>query len=233
MSRCWVTETGPQVRLEALHHEYRDGTQQHRVLDGVNAHFERAETVALLGASGSGKSTLLNLIAGIESPVDGRIWVAGQEVSRMNERQRTLFRRRHVGFIYQFFNLVPGLTVLENIRLPQELNGTSPRQARQVAQQWLQRVGLSSRDGAYPETLSGGEQQRVAIARALAHGPGLILADEPTGSLDASTGEAILALLLDVARQNGTTLLMVTHSPAVAAATQRQLRLEDGVLVAA
>lgn len=225
-----MTEAGPQVRLEALRHDYRDGTQLHRVLDGINICFERSESVALQGASGSGKSTLLNLIAGIEPPVAGRIWVGDFEVSRFNERQRTLFRRRHIGFIYQFFNLIPGLTLLENIRLPQELNGTPSRQARQEARRMLQRVGLSSRAEAYPEAVSGGEQQRVAIARALVHRPDLILADEPTGSLDAITGRAILELLLEVTQQNGTTLLMVTHSTAVADAAQRRLRLANGHL---
>lgn len=228
-----MTDSAPQVRLQGLRHYYQDGTRQHRVLDGVDVRFERGESVALLGASGTGKSTLLNLIAGIEPPAAGQVWVAGVELSRLGERERTLFRRRHIGFIYQFFNLIPSLTLLENVRLPRELNGARPRDARKLALELLQRVGLGDRAGAYPEQISGGEQQRVAIARALAHRPALILADEPTGSLDAATGTEVLALLLDAVRRDGTTLLMVTHSESVAEAAQRRLRLGNGALVPA
>ncbi|OBS09775.1 ABC transporter [Acidihalobacter prosperus] len=219
--------------MQRLRHQYQDGERRHVVLDGVDVRFDRAESVALLGASGSGKSTLLNLIAGIEPPVAGQVWVAGVELSRLGERERTLFRRRHIGFIYQFFNLIPNLTLLENVRLPRELNGARPREARQLALDLLRRVGLDDRAGAYPEQVSGGEQQRVAIARALAHRPALILADEPTGSLDAATGAEVLGLLLDAVRSDGTTLLMVTHSESVAEAAQRRLRLTDGKLVPA
>ncbi|MEJ2633307.1 MAG: ABC transporter ATP-binding protein [Acidihalobacter sp.] len=216
--------------LRGLRHVYRDGAREHVVLKGVDMDIVRGERVALLGQSGSGKSTLLNLIAGIEPPAEGNVWVAGTELSRLGEHARTLFRRSHIGFVYQFFNLIPTLTLLENVRLPRELNGASPADARRAAADLLARVGLGDRAGAYPEQISGGEQQRVAIARALAHRPALILADEPTGSLDADTGTQVLELLAETARADGSALLMVTHSEAVAQSAQRVLRLRDGVL---
>jgi len=198
------------------------------VLAGVDFHIARSERVALLGASGSGKSTLLNLIAGIEPPDSGQIWVAGTELSGMREPAITLFRRRHIGFVYQFFNLLPTLTAMENIRLSRELNGASAAEARRLAKSLLQRVGMADRADAYPEQLSGGEQQRVAIARALAQRPALILADEPTGSLDAKAGELVLQMLDEAVRQDGTGLLMVTHSEQVATFAQRILYLHEG-----
>ncbi|APZ42483.1 ABC transporter ATP-binding protein [Acidihalobacter ferrooxydans] len=220
----------PLVRLEGVYHAYRDGAREHAVLRGVDITIARGERVALLGQSGSGKSTLLNLIAGIEPPVQGRITVAGVDLNGLDEHARTVFRRHHVGFVYQFFNLVPTLTLLENVRLPRELNGARPAEALRVAADLLTRVGLGDRGDAYPEQLSGGEQQRVAIARALAHRPALLLADEPTGSLDTQTGAQVLALLEEAARTDGTALLMVTHSEQVAQAAQRVIRLRDGVL---
>ncbi len=198
------------------------------MLAGVDFHIARSERVALLGASGSGKSTLLNLIAGIEPPDSGQIWVAGTELSGMREPAITLFRRRHIGFVYQFFNLLPTLTAMENIRLSRELNGASAAEARRLAKSLLQRVGMADRADAYPEQLSGGEQQRVAIARALAQRPALILADEPTGSLDAKAGELVLQMLDEAVRQDGTGLLMVTHSEQVATFAQRILYLHEG-----
>ena len=221
------------VCLRGLRHVYRDGAREHVVLKGLDMDIVRGERVALLGQSGSGKSTLLNLIAGIEPPAEGRVWVAGTELSRLGEHARTLFRRSHIGFVYQFFNLIPTLTLLENVRLPRELNGARPADARRAAAELLARVGLGERGEAYPEQISGGEQQRVAIARALAHRPALILADEPTGSLDAHTGSQVLQLLAEAARADGTALLMVTHSEAVAGSAQRVLRLRDGLLESA
>lgn len=218
------------VRVRGVRHAYRDGAREQVVLKGVDMHIGRGERVALLGQSGSGKSTLLNLIGGIEPPTKGRIWVAGTELAGLGEHARTLFRRRHIGFVYQFFNLIPTLTLLENVQLPRELNGARSAGARRVAAELLARVGLGDRGDAYPEQVSGGEQQRVAIARALAHRPALILADEPTGSLDAQTGEQVLGLLGEAATADGTALLMVTHSERVAASAQRVLRLRDGML---
>lgn len=216
------------ARLRDVRYSYIDGGRTHPVLAGVDFHIARSERVALLGASGSGKSTLLNLIAGIEPPDSGQIWVAGTELSGMREPAITLFRRRHIGFVYQFFNLLPTLTAMENIRLSRELNGASAAEARRLAKSLLQRVGMADRADAYPEQLSGGEQQRVAIARALAQRPALILADEPTGSLDAKAGELVLQMLDEAVRQDGTGLLMVTHSEQVATFAQRILYLHEG-----
>lgn len=226
-----MTDHGLQVLLDGVRYYYQDGSHRHLVLDGINASLARAESIALLGASGAGKSTLLNLIAGIELPVAGHVRISGVELSSLSERERTLFRRRHIGFVYQFFNLIPHLTLLENIRLPRELNGEHPRKAADYGLQWLQRMGLRDRAGAFPEQVSGGEQQRVAIARALVHQPDLVLADEPTGSLDADTGADVLKLLLETVSHNGTTLLLVTHSESVASQAQRQLELADGKLI--
>jgi putative ABC transport system ATP-binding protein len=184
----------------------------------------------LLGKSGSGKSTLLNLISGIDTPSGGAVWVDGQDLTRLSERERTLFRRRSIGFIFQFFNLVPTLTVLENVLLPLELNGRSGPAARAAAMAMLAEVGLDDRGPSYPDRLSGGEQQRVAIARALVHSPALILADEPTGNLDAETGQQVLALLDQLTRQAGRTMVMVTHSPEVVGLADRVFRITDGRL---
>ncbi len=220
------------IVLQQVSKGYREGDQWHTVLHNVDATFAQGETIALMGKSGSGKSTLLNLVSGIDTPDSGDILVAGQSLTRMNERDRTLFRRRMVGFVFQFFNLVPTLTVLENVLLPLELNGHSGVAARTTASELLAQVGLEARANAYPDRLSGGEQQRIAIARALVHAPPLILADEPTGNLDSDTSDHVLALLDRLVRQTGKTMLMVTHSPDVAAVADRVLHLRDGRLVA-
>ena len=220
----------PFVAVEALCHQYRQGGQQQTVLDSASFTLRRGETVALLGRSGSGKSTLLNLLSGIDLPASGRIVVEGVDLAQLDERQRTLFRRRHIGFIYQFFNLVPGLTAAENIALVLELNGSTPAQALARSRQALEEIGMAYKAAAYPEQLSGGEQQRVAILRALAHAPALVLADEPTGNLDAQSGRDMLALLhSQVVRHHGT-LLLVTHSLAVAKNADRILTLENGLI---
>lgn len=226
------TELSDLIVLEQVCKGYREGDQWHTVLHKVDATFARGETIALMGKSGSGKSTLLNLVSGIDTPDSGDLLVAGQSLVRMNERDRTLFRRRMVGFVFQFFNLVPTLTVLENVLLPLELNGISGVVARRTANELLAHVELESRAHAYPDRLSGGEQQRIAIARALVHAPPLILADEPTGNLDGDTSDHVLALLDRLVRQTGKTMLMVTHSPDVAAVADRVLHLRDGRLVA-
>ncbi|MFP4160564.1 MAG: ABC transporter ATP-binding protein [Ectothiorhodospira sp.] len=218
------------IRIRGLRRAYEEGGHRRVVLDGIDALIQRGEIVALLGRSGSGKSTLLNLLAGIDRPDGGEIRVEGQGLDRMGERERTLFRRRRVGFVYQFFNLVPTLTVAENIALPLELNGLPSRERRSRVEDLLAQVGLPGRGGAFPDALSGGEQQRVAIARAIAHAPALLLADEPTGNLDAETGERIIALLRDLVRRQGCTLVMVTHSREVAAAADRVWTLTEGHL---
>ena len=220
----------PFVRLQGLSKAYQEGDRQRVVLQNASAEFHRGEFIALLGRSGSGKSTLLNVVSGIDRPDSGQVWIGGQELTSMSERDRTLFRRRHIGFVFQFFNLIPTLTVMENVTLPVELNGASPKAARQQADPLLHAVGLLERAGAYPDKLSGGEQQRIAIARALVHDPQLVLADEPTGNLDEDTGESVLALLDRLTRQAGKNLLMVTHSPESATWSDRVYHLRDGKL---
>ncbi len=216
------------IQTTDLGKTYRRGNTRQAVLTGLEFSVEQGECVALLGRSGSGKSTLLNLLAGIDRPDTGRVEINGQCLSAMGERERTLFRRRHIGFVYQFFNLIPTLSVAENVRLPMELNAWSRVLMDARVKTLLGDLGLDGRDGDYPGQLSGGEQQRVAIARALAHEPGLILADEPTGNLDATTGRTMLELLLRLTRDAGNTLLVVTHSLEVARATDRMLVQENG-----
>jgi len=197
----------------------------------VSAVFAKGESVAVVGQSGSGKSTLLNLISGIDDADGGAIWLDGQNLTALEERQRTLFRRRHIGFVFQFFNLLPTLTVWENVMLPLELNGINGADASQRVQSLLDAVGLGDRGDTFPDRLSGGEQQRIAIARALVHDPRLVLADEPTGNLDEDTGCQVLNLLDRLTRQAGKNLVLVTHSPDAAAYADRILYLRDGKLV--
>ena len=218
------------IRLLGLSKAYQEGDRRRVVLADASAEFARGEFVALVGRSGSGKSTLLNLVSGIDRADAGQIWVGGRELTALGERERTLFRRRQIGFIFQFFNLIPTLSVLENVTLQLELNGTSPKAARAAAEPLLAAVGLLDRAATFPDKLSGGEQQRVAIARALIHDPLLVLADEPTGNLDEGTGGSVLALLDQLTRQAGKNLLMVTHSPESAARADRVFHLRDGKL---
>jgi putative ABC transport system ATP-binding protein len=217
----------PLIRLRGVHKAYDDGSSRHEVLSGVDLDVAQGELVALLGPSGSGKSTLLNVIAGLDAPDSGIVLVAGRDVAALDERQRTLLRRHEIGFVFQFFNLVPTLTVLENIRLPLELTGESRHEA---AHELLDRVGLGNRARAFPEELSGGEQQRIAIARALAHRPRLVLADEPTGNLDATTGARVLDLLTELIAERGTSMLVATHSSAVVERAGRVVALHEGRL---
>jgi putative ABC transport system ATP-binding protein len=219
------------VRIRNLSRSYREGEKWHSVLKGLNADFSYGETVALRGRSGSGKSTLLNLVGGIDAPDDGEVTIAGSTITAMSERDRTLFRRRNVGFVYQAFNLVPTLTAAENVRLVLELNSIGDPDASWRVTELLSKVGLTDRQNTYPDVLSGGEQQRVAIARALAHKPSLILADEPTGNLDDVTARNILSLLDNLVRQEGGTMIVATHSAAVAQRCDRILYLREGRLV--
>jgi putative ABC transport system ATP-binding protein len=220
----------PVLTVRGLTKSYHDGRSEHLVLEDLELEVARGECLALLGRSGSGKSTLLNLLAGIDRPDRGEVRILGEPVSRLNEPALTLFRRRHIGFIYQLFNLVPTLTVVENVALPLELNGVGAvRKAARVAE-LLERVGLAERARAFPDQLSGGEQQRVAIARALVHEPAVVLADEPTGNLDAETGTQILALLTELFRKRGRALILVTHSLAVSRIAHRVLSIDAGRL---
>jgi putative ABC transport system ATP-binding protein len=216
------------IRLAGLSKSYREGDRTRVVLDDASAEFARGEFTALLGRSGSGKSTLLNLVSGIDRPDAGEVWVGGKQLTRLNDLERTLFRRRHIGFVFQFFNLIPTLSVIENVTLPLELNGSSARTARAAAEPLLAAVGLLDRAASAPDKLSGGEQQRVAIARALVTNPMLVLADEPTGNLDEATGESVLSLLDRLTRQAGNNLLMVTHSAESANRADRVYHLHAG-----
>jgi putative ABC transport system ATP-binding protein len=211
---------------------YRSGGTQQVVFSGLTFSVEQGETAALLGASGSGKTTLLNLISGIDSPDSGHVLLDGIDVHALGEPERTLLRRRRIGFVFQFFNLIQTLTVGENVALPLELLGEDKAAAQQRAADLLEEVGLGGLGDRFPETLSGGEQQRAAIARALAHKPALLLADEPTGNLDEDTAGRIIELLSGMARRQGTTMLVVTHSTRVAQAADRVLRLSHGRVAA-
>ncbi|HOH73358.1 MAG TPA: ABC transporter ATP-binding protein [Syntrophales bacterium] len=199
-------------------------------LRGVGMEIARGEVVALIGKSGSGKTTLLNLLAGLDRPSRGTIEVEGQNLESLGEKGRTLLRRNRLGFVFQFFNLLPTLTVLENVHLPLELAGiSSPENAREA----LGKLGLEGKERRYPHELSGGEQQRVAIARAVVKKPALILADEPTGNLDTTTGRQILEMLTTRCRESGMSLLMVSHSPTATGFADRVLSMIDGVIAAA
>jgi putative ABC transport system ATP-binding protein len=209
---------------------YREGDSERRVLNGLDLQLAQGECVALLGRSGCGKSTLLNLLAGIDLPDAGEILIGQRPLHALSERDRTLFRRRHIGFVYQFFNLIPTLTVAENTGLPLALNGSSDDEVDRRVNQLLDEIGLLQRGRDFPDRLSGGEQQRVAVARALIHRPALILADEPTGNLDAESGGRVLELLTGLSRRQGRSLVIVTHSMVVADVADRVLTLEDGRL---
>lgn len=216
------------IAIRNLRKRYAEGDEQRVIFADLNLDINRGEFIALLGQSGSGKSTLLNLLGGIDLPDAGAIRVDGQIIAGLNEAERTRFRRRHIGFVFQFFNLIPTLTVEENLLLPLELNGLTTAEQRDRALELLDHIGLGNRRRSFPERLSGGEQQRLAIARAVVHRPALLLADEPTGNLDTATGERILELLLNLHRQSGTTVIMVTHSQDVATRADRVLYLDAG-----
>jgi len=198
------------------------------ILDNINFSIARGESVAVVGASGSGKSTLLGLLAGLDTPTQGRVWLAGVDLGRLDEDGRALLRAQRVGFVFQSFQLLTGLTALENVMLPLEL--ANQPDARRQALELLDRVGLQTRVRHYPAQLSGGEQQRVAIARAFAGNPDLLFADEPTGNLDQNTGHRIIELLFALNRAQGTTLILVTHDPELAAYCDRVLELDGGRL---
>jgi putative ABC transport system ATP-binding protein len=215
------------IRLENLARRFHEGDRDRIVLQDASANFAVGEFVAVIGKSGTGKSTLLNIISGIDDADSGEVWFNGENLTALKERDRTLFRRRHIGFIFQFFNLIPTLTVWENVILPLELLGA---QSLEPAAELLEMVGLGDRHSTYPDKLSGGEQQRVAIARALVHDPLLVLADEPTGNLDEETGTRILKLLDNLTRQRGKNLILVTHSQEAAGFADRILYLRDGRL---
>ena len=221
------------IELNGIYKTYREGDARRKIFDGLDAKFDKGEFVCITGRSGTGKSTLLNLISGIDLPDKGEVHVDGEDITRLSDRERTLVRRRRIGFVFQFFNLIPTLNVEENLRLPLELNARKGSDWDRRVAQLLEQVGLSDRALSAPENLSGGEQQRIAIARALVHRPDLLLADEPTGNLDQDTGRVVLELLASMTRESGATLLMVTHSSEATAHADRVMRIGKGRLQAA
>ena len=221
----------PALELRNVSKSYHEGETERVVLRNVSVTIARGEIVVLLGRSGSGKSTLLNVIAGIDRPTTGCVLVDGTDLTALDEQARTRFRRAHIGFVFQFFNLIPLLTVEENLLLPLDLNGRADAKGAARARELLDRVGLGGRGESYPERLSGGEQQRVAIARALLQDPALILADEPTGNLDTETATGVLDLLDTLAREAGRTVVMVTHSREVVGVADRIYAIQRGALV--
>lgn len=213
-----------------MHKSVTDSTGTLDILRDIDFTLDPGETAAIVGASGSGKSTLLSIIAGLDTPTRGTVHLDGQDLFAIDEDARAQWRARRLGFVFQSFQLMANLTALENVMLPLELSGA--RDARERATAMLGRVGLGQRLGHYPRVLSGGEQQRVALARAFVVHPAVLLADEPTGSLDFATGEAVMALMFDLNREQGTTLVMVTHDRAIAARCARRITIEAGRLVA-
>ncbi len=216
------------VQLDGLTKTYQEGDRCRTVLDGLDAQFGKGDLIVLLGRSGSGKSTLLNLISGIDVPTSGTVSIANSDLTRLSERERTLFRRRHIGFIFQSFNLIPTLSVLENLLLPMELTGRRGRS--DAARDLLEKIGLEDRADTFPDRLSGGERQRVAIARALAHEPLLILADEPTGNLDFETGTHVMNLLEALVHDQGATMIVATHDRDIVPRANRVVQLRGGKL---
>ena len=225
-----VVGTSPAVvRVEGLGKSVTDSSGTLTILRDIDFSLSRGETAAIVGASGSGKSTLLSIIAGLDTPSQGTVWLDGQDLFALTEDERAALRAAKVGFVFQSFQLMGNLTALENVMLPLELAGR--RDARTAATDMLQRVGLGTRLGHYPKVLSGGEQQRVALARAFVVKPAVLLADEPTGSLDFATGETIMKLMFDLNREQGTTLVLVTHDRNIAAQCERRITIEAGRMV--
>ncbi len=218
------------IDVQGVTKQVTDATGTLTILHDISFTLQARQSAAIVGASGSGKSTLLGILAGLDVPSTGRVLLVGTDLFALDEDQRAAVRARSVGFVFQSFQLLANLTALENVMLPLELAGRPD--ARRAAIEMLQRVGLGERLGHYPKVLSGGEQQRVALARAFVVRPAVLLADEPTGSLDFATGATVMALMFELNREAGTTLVMVTHDPAIAARCDRQLRIEAGRLVA-
>ena len=211
------------IKLENIE-KYYGG---HKVLKGINLIIQKGEFISVMGSSGSGKSTLLNLIGGMDRPEQGAVIVNGENISVFTDEKLTLYRRKKIGFIFQFFNLLPNITVFENISMPLLLNGS---ENREKVFQYMKRINLDGKEDKYPYQLSGGEQQRVAIARALIHEPEIILADEPTGSLDSETGRKIMDLVQELTEEMNKTVILVTHESYIAECADRTVRIKDGVV---
>ena len=219
------------VDVRNLNKTYEEGGSTRVVLDDINFQIAKGEFVVMFGRSGSGKSTLLNVLSGIDLPTHGSVTIGGINLTTLSERERTLFRREHIGFVFQAFNLIPTLTVKENVLLPMDLNKRVGKEEVEKALGFLEHVGLGDRFDSYPDRLSGGEQQRVAIARALAHDPMLILADEPTGNLDDDTANRVLDVFDTLVRRMGKTTLVATHDRAMASLADRVLTLQGKGIV--
>ena len=221
--------SGAVIAVEHISKSVTDSTGSLAILRDIDFSLAPKETVAIVGASGSGKSTLLSIIAGLDTPTLGTVRVAGEDIFALSEDQRAAVRSQKMGFVFQSFQLMGNLTALENVMLPLEL--AARKDARKAATEMLERVGLGARLGHYPKLLSGGEQQRVALARAFVVQPAVLLADEPTGSLDFATGEKVMELMFELNREQGTTLVLVTHDRAIAAQCERRITIEAGQIV--
>jgi putative ABC transport system ATP-binding protein len=219
------------IQVEKLTKIYGSGSTAVTALNHVNINIREGEFVAIMGPSGCGKSTLLHLLGGLDKPSEGNVLIGGHNLSDLNDDKLTELRRRRIGFVFQFFNLIPVLNAVENAALPVTLDGVKPAEAKQKATKWLTKFGLADRLSSRPDQLSGGQQQRVAICRALVAEPELILADEPTGNLDTRASDEIAGLLRDVAREYKRTVVMVTHDPRIAAYADRIIFLKDGKVV--
>ena len=218
------------IQVRALTKSIDTGTHRVEILRGIDLEIPKGQFAAIMGPSGSGKSTLLGLLAGLDSPTSGQVILDGEDITHLGEDDMALLRGRKIGFVFQSYHLIPTLTAEENVLLPMELAGQNSG-GRARARELLDRVGLAGRFDHYPVQLSGGEQQRVALARAFALRPPILLADEPTGNLDSATGRAVLDLLLDLNREQGTTMVMVTHEPALAESAGRRILMRDGLVV--
>ena len=218
------------VDLRNIYKIYGEGESEIHALDGMSLEVHEHEFVAIVGASGSGKSTCMNIIGCLDTPTSGEYFLNGTDVSTMNEKELAHIRNREIGFIFQQYNLIPKLTVLENVELPLIYRGISASERKKKAREALKRVGLSNRENKFPNQLSGGQQQRVSIARALAGNPPVILADEPTGALDSKTGKEVLEFLKELNR-DGTTIILITHDNSIAEQTKRIVRISDGKII--
>ncbi|UJF31617.1 ABC transporter ATP-binding protein [Paenibacillus hexagrammi] len=219
------------LAVERLSHSFRNGAEETAVLHDLNFRVEKGEMVALLGSSGSGKSTLLNLMAGLMKPTQGSILIAGHPIEKMNENRLAEFRRTHIGFIFQSYELIPHLTVRENVELPLVFQSVNAKDRKDRAMKLLHQVGIGEKSELFPSQLSGGQQQRVSIARSLITNPAIVFADEPTGNLDTKTETEIIDLLIHLNRHSGITFVIVTHEHEVASRTQRILQLRDGYML--
>ena len=218
------------IRLSKVTKSYHEGSVRRSVLQGTDAEFPHGKFIVIEGRSGSGKSTLLHLLAGIDLPDSGEVAINGQIINQLTERQRTLFRRKHIGFVFQSFNLIPTLTVAENLRFPLELNGIDGEPARLKIRELLEGFSLADREHSFPDQLSGGEQQRIATCRAIIHTPLLVLADEPTGNLDLETELEVLEILKELPRRHNITVICATHSEEIASIADQVYRLDSGCL---